>query len=97
SSRRRHTRFSRDWSSDVCSSDLSTPPMIFMETGRTVASDVGLHVIFFIEIIHESSEIRAVGIFPGTSTVVSKLQGSLVQVGERGQHILIPRSANRLT
>src|SRR5690606_39970639 len=25
SSRRRHTRFSRDWSSDVCSSDLVTP------------------------------------------------------------------------
>src|SRR5690606_40206963 len=24
SSRRRHTRFSRDWSSDVCSSDLSS-------------------------------------------------------------------------
>src|SRR5690606_41137904 len=28
SSRRRHTRFSRDWSSDVCSSDLSIPTMI---------------------------------------------------------------------
>src|SRR5690606_40443174 len=26
SSRRRHTRFSRDWSSDVCSSDLNTMP-----------------------------------------------------------------------
>src|SRR5690606_39566800 len=25
SSRRRHTRFSRDWSSDVCSSDLLRP------------------------------------------------------------------------
>src|SRR5690606_39928347 len=25
SSRRRHTRFSRDWSSDVCSSDLVVP------------------------------------------------------------------------
>src|SRR5690606_40697943 len=25
SSRRRHTRFSRDWSSDVCSSDLGSP------------------------------------------------------------------------
>src|SRR5690606_40379405 len=25
SSRRRHTRFSRDWSSDVCSSDLHVP------------------------------------------------------------------------
>src|SRR5690606_33071194 len=27
SSRRRHTRFSRDWSSDVCSSDLATLPL----------------------------------------------------------------------
>src|SRR5690606_39333973 len=26
SSRRRHTRFSRDWSSDVCSSDLPIAP-----------------------------------------------------------------------
>src|SRR5690606_40193309 len=26
SSRRRHTRFSRDWSSDVCSSDLQQAP-----------------------------------------------------------------------
>src|SRR5690606_39585715 len=38
SSRRRHTRFSRDWSSDVCSSDLGrvhgsvyTDPTIFAE------------------------------------------------------------------
>src|SRR5690606_40309858 len=29
SSRRRHTRFSRDWSSDVCSSDLITIPCYF--------------------------------------------------------------------
>src|SRR5690606_40882474 len=29
SSRRRHTRFSRDWSSDVCSSDL-----LFLKFGR---------------------------------------------------------------
>src|SRR5690606_40019363 len=28
SSRRRHTRFSRDWSSDVCSSDLSDPALV---------------------------------------------------------------------
>src|SRR5690606_39805637 len=27
SSRRRHTRFSRDWSSDVCSSDLGFRPI----------------------------------------------------------------------
>src|SRR5690606_40082462 len=37
SSRRRHTRFSRDWSSDVCSSDLHrplpTPPAIRQRIG----------------------------------------------------------------
>src|SRR3712207_9514262 len=32
SSRRRHTRYSRDWSSDVCSSDL-----VAMVAGRTFA------------------------------------------------------------
>src|SRR5690606_40297044 len=31
SSRRRHTRFSRDWSSDVCSSDLGS--QLFAEEG----------------------------------------------------------------
>src|SRR5690606_40367054 len=34
SSRRRHTRFSRDWSSDVCSSDLRG-------TAATMAHDLG--------------------------------------------------------
>src|SRR5690606_40475993 len=29
SSRRRHTRFSRDWSSDVCSSDLNVAVVVF--------------------------------------------------------------------
>src|SRR5690606_40249892 len=29
-SRRRHTRFSRDWSSDVCSSDLSIAAVAFI-------------------------------------------------------------------
>src|SRR5690606_41206366 len=31
SSRRRHTRFSRDWSSDVCSSDLHLSELRFAE------------------------------------------------------------------
>src|SRR5690606_40702714 len=30
SSRRRHTRFSRDWSSDVCSSDLAAMSLAFI-------------------------------------------------------------------
>src|SRR5690606_40395247 len=36
SSRRRHTRFSRDWSSDVCSSDLLVAP-----GGQVLAHEVG--------------------------------------------------------
>src|SRR5690606_40045947 len=31
SSRRRHTRFSREWSSDVCSSDLTDPRLAALE------------------------------------------------------------------
>src|SRR5690606_40551577 len=41
SSRRRHTRFSRDWSSDVCSSDLKTvdpPPEIAARIRREQAA-----------------------------------------------------------
>src|SRR5690606_41002324 len=40
SSRRRHTRFSRDWSSDVCSSDLdpavagSLPPISILDAAE---------------------------------------------------------------
>src|SRR2546422_2444560 len=33
SSRRRHTRCSRDWSSDVCSSDLSSPSVQTVPSG----------------------------------------------------------------
>src|SRR5690606_40885420 len=32
-SRRRHTRFSRDWSSDVCSSDLNALAVVTMSKG----------------------------------------------------------------
>src|SRR5690606_16093186 len=45
SSRRRHTRFSRDWSSDVCSSDLAlhsskrlSPPKTGKRPRRTLAA-----------------------------------------------------------
>src|SRR5690606_40695799 len=40
SSRRRHTRFSRDWSSDVCSSDL-------VEANRVAEGPLNAHLIAF--------------------------------------------------
>src|SRR6267378_5065319 len=39
SSRRRHTRSLRDWSSDVCSSDLSAPLRLQEAVGAEVARD----------------------------------------------------------
>src|SRR5690606_40152232 len=49
SSRRRHTRFSRDWSSDVCSSDLKSEkvalPIHFFCPFSTQPSAVRLHVV----------------------------------------------------
>src|SRR5260370_33269997 len=45
SSRRRHTRFKCDWSSDVCSSDLVWKPASLAGVD-TLASDAGFHTIY---------------------------------------------------
>src|SRR5690606_40772270 len=42
SSRRRHTRFSRDWSSDVCSSDLQAPEGRGVFPGMTVRENLDM-------------------------------------------------------
>src|SRR5690606_17896392 len=47
SSRRRHTRFSRDWSSDVCSSDLST--ILGKKIGVSVGSINHLYLLAVLE------------------------------------------------
>src|SRR5690606_40944256 len=36
--RRRHTRFSRDWSSDVCSSDLTDIELLGQKLGASLAA-----------------------------------------------------------
>src|SRR5690606_39905104 len=45
SSRRRHTRFSRDWSSDVCSSDLDVLAPSYREYGAQIMRGVRLREI----------------------------------------------------
>src|SRR5690606_39421174 len=45
SSRRRHTRFSRDWSSDVCSSDLLTDRVRLSFGGRYTKDDLSHNVL----------------------------------------------------
>src|SRR3712207_1617187 len=47
SSRRRHTRYWRDWSSDVCSSDLGIGGKLHIETSLTVERNSVVYGIFF--------------------------------------------------
>src|SRR5690606_11622724 len=48
SSRRRHTRFSRDWSSDVCSSDLHAPHLLqeiaLKNKGHKITTTIDYHL-----------------------------------------------------
>src|SRR5699024_12184787 len=54
SSRRRHTRSKRDWSSDVCSSDL-----LAVEKRYTYTARCGVEILMFLDLLHklESGEI----------------------------------------
>src|SRR5690606_40353944 len=47
SSRRRHTRFSRDWSSDVCSSDLLRTGQPLQHALRSVFGICGIGCYFY--------------------------------------------------
>src|SRR2546422_8465846 len=64
SSRRRHTRCSRDWSSDVCSSDLEVNSMVPGGLTEEVAKDVerrGIRLQHWRLMTVERSEERRVG------------------------------------
>src|SRR3712207_1156510 len=73
SSRRRHTRYWRDWSSDVCSSDLGmenlTPVIfifliyLFQTTGELCLSPVGLSAMNRLAPAHMASLIMAAWFF----------------------------------
>src|SRR3712207_7535889 len=53
SSRRRHTRYWRDWSSDVCSSDLS----VRLHGVRTYADDLGIESPELLVIVPEGANL----------------------------------------
>src|SRR5207249_9086745 len=68
SSRRRHTRSKRDWSSDVCSSDLAQRPFItFNRSTRQTNIDLGsLHLCqpFIVNLLHGARSVFQVDIKP---------------------------------
>src|SRR3989449_8684527 len=74
SSRRRHTRCSRDWSSDVCSSDLTTP----------VAAVSGVATFFDLSLNKTGTgytlTASASGFAPVTSTAFDITPGTATQL-----------------
>src|SRR3712207_7590556 len=64
SSRRRHTRYWRDWSSDVCSSDLKYAADLAAEAVRMGFSEIQLDYVRFPDedrIIHEGEYAKMNG------------------------------------
>src|SRR5690606_40476029 len=65
SSRRRHTRFSRDWSSDVCSSDLVVKNMtnfgVFVELEDGIDGLIHISDLSWSKKIHHPNEFTKVG------------------------------------
>src|SRR5690606_40881965 len=75
SSRRRHTRFSRDWSSDVCSSDLGefdATNLVMPEV--SVITSIGLdHCEWLGNTIADVARAKAGIIKPGRPVVIGRL------------------------
>src|SRR5690606_40639562 len=77
SSRRRHTRFSRDWSSDVCSSDLSLEKL---ENGKAVLQITGDEDIYGVTtIIEPTREVRTYAGTYASPVVVNVWSWPIVQ------------------
>src|SRR5690606_41130114 len=77
SSRRRHTRFSRDWSSDVCSSDLD-------DFNRLTVSDSALALRLFLT---ASAQQCGFGKTFGTHTLEGGGRNIAVEIGAQDTHV----------
>src|SRR5436309_328010 len=92
SSRRRHTRFSRDWSSDVCSSDLASAqkqPWALRYSGQIPVCSTNVpragseYTSFLRRVLHRASTTS--GASPRMNATTSALFGSCVtKTGVRG-------------
>src|SRR5690606_39987150 len=65
SSRRRHTRFSRDWSSDVCSSDLSlverAQEQYDEEEARKIQKKIAKNEFGFDDFLSQIQQVKKMG------------------------------------
>src|SRR5690606_40190172 len=92
SSRRRHTRFSRDWSSDVCSSDLEHVTRISFTAWRTAQQQGDLTIspgLFGQVVINDERVLTAVTVVFTDSTTGKRsqeLHGGRIRCGSCYYH-----------
>src|SRR5690606_40652656 len=86
SSRRRHTRFSRDWSSDVCSSDLNDLAATDMTFGFQTAVEVATDAIGRLHSTAEAHQramiVQVMGRHTGWIALESGLRSEERRVGK---------------
>src|SRR5690606_39337519 len=86
SSRRRHTRFSRDWSSDVCSSDLVARKWLMQEYGvriRGYMSQLGPIPIPFVS----WDDVQGNPFYAPNAGIVPELEAFMDQLRHDGDSI----------
>src|SRR5690606_40998422 len=83
SSRRRHTRFSRDWSSDVCSSDLyQRRILVALDNGTAEHQAVFFRILQGITQIGFASQLHIGG---GTLLRANQRRGAVGQLVKRSE------------
>src|SRR5690606_40121906 len=88
SSRRRHTRFSRDWSSDVCSSDLTPTILVNADPaylGAPHRPTVALHSdarLGLEALAAELGETRSMWITEDVNRIRTRCAAQIAELGE---------------
>src|SRR5690606_40800464 len=92
SSRRRHTRFSRDWSSDVCSSDLETccgaavaGQGVVLQPGFLVKKHLEAGRLVELMPEYRSTELGVYAVYPTRKFVTPKVRSEERRVGKEGR------------
>src|SRR5690606_39882887 len=95
SSRRRHTRFSRDWSSDVCSSDLylSGDGHFRPERGRWMASSVSRPLLLGMAMLAQRAHGAVATLIAGRAAGTKVIDGRQVHTRSEERRVGKGRSA----
>src|SRR5437868_11866959 len=82
SSRRRHTRSKRDWSSDVCSSDLVDAVAILDAAGfdKVIVETVGVGQDE-VEIV-KTADVSVVVLVPGMGDDIQAIKAGIMEIGD---------------